>query len=548
MNAHRTASAILTGLVYALLSTALHADLTQTSLGITPLTDMRNSTYQGYAGGLYPDYANTPSPVHASAGLHAATNIVPLDANGQPSSTGKIVLVSVGMSNTSMEFSRFVSIAMTHATRNNALVVVDGAQSGQAYNSWTNVYAPTWTNVDMRLASAGVNSNQVQAVWLKQATINPSSVGDFPYHAWQLADGLQQIVRNLKTRYPNVKVAYLSSRTRAYITVSGTLNPEPYACESAFSVRWAIEAQMNGASNLNYDVARGLVCAPWIKWGPYLWADGTNSRSDGFTWPTNAVNADFVHPSTVGQALVATQLLAFFSTDATAAPWFLKRTVTGAPPICAAAADVLTGTVPFTVNFTANASDPDGTISEYLWTFDDGTFSVLSNSAKVFDVPGVFDARVTVADNRGNPTTCLVRITAVAPTNENHTPYLAVCQPMTIYYTRSGLISNTLLRVADSESAAANITFLIVSNTARGALLLNGVPLATHSIFTQDDINNLRLAFTNRTGGGWDRFYFSVSDGADGAFSNAHFRISIMPEPAVLGVLALLWASRKIRH
>src|SRR5436190_1257934 len=94
--------------------------------------------------------------------------------------------------------------------------------------------------------------------------------GGFPAAAQQLQGLLGQIVRNLRVRYPNVQLCFVSSRTYAgYATT--TLNPEPYAYESGFAVQWLIAQQAAGDPLLNCDPAAGPVVAPWLGWGPYLW-------------------------------------------------------------------------------------------------------------------------------------------------------------------------------------------------------------------------------------------------------------------------------------
>src|SRR5687768_9954711 len=225
------------------------------------------------------------------------------------------------------------------------------------------------------------------------------------------------IARALKVRYPNIKLVYLSSRTRAYVqAVTGGLNPETYAYESSFSVKWAIQNQLDGALHLNFDPVKGPVMAPYLCWGPYLWADGLQPRSDGFTWICSDLRADFTHPSTNGAAKVADQLLAFFKTDPTATPWFLRKTVTGQAPRCVPSASTNSGIVPLSVNFSANASDADGTIREYWWTFEDGTYATNANPVKTFVAPGKYHAQLTVMDNAGNTASGTVVVEAAAAT------------------------------------------------------------------------------------------------------------------------------------
>ena len=108
---------------------------------------------------------------------------------------------------------------------------------------------------------------------------------------------------------------------------------------------------------------------------------------------------------------VGAQLLTFFKTDATTTPWFLRSTVTGQPPTVTANASVTSGNTPLSVNFTASASDPDGSIAGYQWTFDDGTFSTAQNPTKSFPAPGIYNARLTVTDNSGNTVKRTITIT-----------------------------------------------------------------------------------------------------------------------------------------
>ncbi|MBI4621831.1 MAG: hypothetical protein HY736_01260 [Verrucomicrobia bacterium] len=294
--------------------------------GLVPLDEMTaDQNYKGRDGGLYGGGRNQPPAAHLKAALAEAARIVPRDADGKPAPQGKIGLLSVGMSNTTQEFSRFKELADRDPAKAAAVVIVDGAQGGQAAAQWAESSDNrVWQTVDARLRTAGVTAAQVQVAWLKQANIRPTE--PFPRHAEKLAADVTTILHLLKQRFPNLRIVYLSSRI--YAGYAGTpLNPEPYAYESAFAFRDLIRQQIEGQAALNCDPARGAVKAPLLLWGPYLWADGlTPRKSDGLVWTRADLREDGTHPSaTSGREKVARLLLAFLKNDATAKPWFVGQ-------------------------------------------------------------------------------------------------------------------------------------------------------------------------------------------------------------------------------
>lgn len=294
-----------------------------------PLNDLGTGRYLDFQGGLYEQGTNHPPADHAAAGLSAASRIVPRDPSGNPSPQGKIAFVSIGMSNTTQEFCAasgavcaswsFVGQALADpAVDKNALVLVNGAMGGQSADFWDSPSESNYNRVrDTVLARDGLTEAQVQAAWVKVANSQPSiALPAAESDAWRLVRQMGDITRSLKTRYPNLQIVYLSSRIYAgYATT--TLNPEPYAYESGFAVKWLIQAQIDQVRN------GGTIVEPWLAWGPYLWADGMNPRSDGLVWTRTDLANDGTHPSQSGQQKVGALLLAFLKSEPTAKSWFL---------------------------------------------------------------------------------------------------------------------------------------------------------------------------------------------------------------------------------
>ncbi|MBL8859166.1 MAG: hypothetical protein JNL28_11710 [Planctomycetes bacterium] len=309
----------LTTLALALPASAQNCS--QTAVGLVPLNDLGTGMHGGFQGGLYPLGSNTRPEAHTVDGLAAAQQVVPRNAAGDPSADGKIVLLSIGMSNTTQEFQALQALATADPLRHPRVQLVDGAQGGQTAATISNPAANFWTVVDQRLANSSASANQVQVVWFKEADANPNQA--FPVHAQILQSEFTAIMAILKSRFPNLRQCFLASRIYAgYAT--GTLNPEPYAYEQGFAVKWTIESQIQGTA-LNFDPARGPVVAPWIDWGTYNWADGLTARSDGLTWLCSDYQPDGTHPSPAGRTKVANLLLAFLHTEPTAASWYLAR-------------------------------------------------------------------------------------------------------------------------------------------------------------------------------------------------------------------------------
>ena len=343
-----------------------------------PLIDMTPSqTYMGYQGGLYPSGSQMMPMLHDTSGQNAASQILPRATDGSVDmQNGKIVFLSMGMSHVWYEFGQYfvpITIPANQAALNPKMEVVNGGQLGVTACYWTvtsgvlhncdppdpvnppcgNVLINPYDQVlNCFLKPLGLSENQVQAVWLKQAdrdpgpnnwaslcdVATPGCVNDDQHtDAVRLEQLMAENLRAAKIRYPNLKQVFVSSRSYAgYATT--TLNPEPYAYESSFAVKWLVQAQITQEQNpgtidpVAGDLSFNPGPAPWIAWGPYLWANGTTPNSQGTFWcngqagpPCNGEMDfrpdDHTHPTPAGQAKVANLLFNFFNTS-TLTPWF----------------------------------------------------------------------------------------------------------------------------------------------------------------------------------------------------------------------------------
>ena len=293
------------------------------SMGLKPLNEMTaDDRYKNQDGGLYGSGHNAPSEEHRRAAELELTRIQPLDFEGQPAANGKIAFISISMSNATQEFSRFKQLADVDPAKSKKLTIVDCAQGGQAMAEWAPADAPTWKEAARRLTAASVSPKQVQVAWIKLANKGPK--GELETHGRELERDAKAVLQNAKSRFPNLRIVYLSSRIYGGYATSH-LNPEPFAYESAFAARWLIQDQMKGEAGLNFNSEKGEVKAPLLLWGPYLWADGTTPRKDDkLSYLREDLAGDGTHPSASGKDKVAGLLLDFLKNDSLAKSWFVR--------------------------------------------------------------------------------------------------------------------------------------------------------------------------------------------------------------------------------
>ena len=313
-----------------------------------PLNDLRGGAYLGeYPGGLYPGGVNVMPVQHTEAGLALANSVQPLDVNGRPDPDGKIVFTSIGMSTTSSIFcgvadpsdpckqGTLMTVIQEDSDMNHDhLVLIDGADPGKVAEEWESPGAKTFERIEREeLTPLGLSELQVQVAWVNLASSQPThSLPDPNADALVLERQYGNVMRSIKERYPNIKLLFFSSRVYGGYAISD-INPEPYAYETGFAVKWLLEAQLNQmyqegnpvdleTGDLNYDTA-----APWIAWGPYVWADGSTPRSDGLIWMPEDLKADGIHLARLGVEKYSSILMEFLKTSRFTKCWSLREGV-----------------------------------------------------------------------------------------------------------------------------------------------------------------------------------------------------------------------------
>ena len=303
------------------------------------------NTYFGFAGGLYFG-SNAVPDAHATFGAQSARQIQPLNGNGTPDPNGAIVLMSISMSNATREWCHnastgapndvpcdpetFMGQASRDPSLNEELVIVNGARGGQALDRWDSPDDNEYQRIEEEVLPAfGLTEAQVQIVWVKTALRDEPSRPSLPdpnADAYALETTIGDVVRALNVRYPNLQQVFFSSRIYAGYADLNSNSPEPWAYETGFGTKWAIEAQITQRASGQVDAESGdLTGTPFMAWGPYLWSYGDRPREDGLVWSRNLFPPnDGIHPNNAGQEIVANYLLDFFKTSTFTRCWFVE--------------------------------------------------------------------------------------------------------------------------------------------------------------------------------------------------------------------------------
>ena len=234
-----------------------------------------------------------------------------LAENGVPTVTpsdGRIVIIAISMSNGRLEFDRYVELYDGHAEVDPGIGLVNCARGGNALESWLSKQS-LWDDCKEAVQAAGFALDQIRVVWAKNANQFTSGVPTLPdpaadYH--DLVENISALSERIGEEFPSVQAIFHTSRIYGgYVEEARqAARGEPISYEGGYAINAVIERWRRGY----------LPGAPWIGWGPYLWANATSPNASGISWTPDDFRdgGDDPHPSDQGQTKVADALHAFF--------------------------------------------------------------------------------------------------------------------------------------------------------------------------------------------------------------------------------------------
>jgi len=183
------------------------------STGLTPITDLGVGVFNGMQGGLYGNGQNSMPQNHLNAGIQIASQVLPLNAQGNYSINGKIGFISMGMSNANMFFAGLRDSANSYPYLNDKLTMVNGATGGYDIDAILDTTSQYWNTLNQKLSFAGLSNNQVQVIWFMQAKhISGIPENEGIAHIEILESKFLQAFLYFKQRFPNLKQIYCSGR------------------------------------------------------------------------------------------------------------------------------------------------------------------------------------------------------------------------------------------------------------------------------------------------------------------------------------------------
>lgn len=300
--------------------------------GKIPINDLAGGYFNGFAGGLYPDGTNTRPPGHLAKCIEHVSQIQPLDVDGSPSPSGKIVMMGIGASNPMTEFNKFKEISEYFEPLNDNLEIVNACVGGVAIQKMYEETDTYWLGVENLLEDAGLSALQVQVIWVEQENTNSYDTA-FNSATIGLVTDFLTLLRVFKDKFPNAQICYVSAR--AYAGYADPIDPDiskgllyPRDYFNGWALKRLVENAINAEEDYDFDGPDAEI--PLITWGTYHWTDGSTPRMDGlFLDCEEDLSPDGLHLAGPGEQKIGTFMFDYFKTDTTAKYWFYDEAYSG---------------------------------------------------------------------------------------------------------------------------------------------------------------------------------------------------------------------------
>lgn len=257
---------VTSGVIFYLdYQTGKQADQLASKKYLRSMVDVQN--YQGKAGGLYDNNTNKIPQDFITQGIGKTKNFVPLNIKGNPDrKSGKVVFAMIGSTYNSQENEAGMELLgrnMTQIVDKFQTVLIDNQE-----NSLKKLTVSTilWEGFGSQLSEKGLSNLQVRVLALD--ILDPVFLQSENMTSEQLKDFLIKIIELAQVQYPNLGIIYLHTPLfHGYLDA----DLEPYTYELAFDIRDLVIGQKldNGE--------------PLLLWGPYMWVNVDEIRSDGFS-------------------------------------------------------------------------------------------------------------------------------------------------------------------------------------------------------------------------------------------------------------------------
>lgn len=250
--------------------------------------------------GLYFDSDTAPA-AHRAQGVIAASTVVPLNDQGQPSSTGKIYIDFEGHSN-ALRIADGLKAAMAASSLESSKIRLRNlAQGGIDLQEWVEV------------VGVGTVDVRTQIVIMHHSLSKNFSGCDSSAYVDATLYYLRSRLVQLIAKYPNLKIVYAQSRELGAWKCYGSPGAaaEPAAWLNGFAVREFVDLQVAG-----FDTLLSYENAPFIAWGFNPWSATT---------PRSWFETGGLHPCTVGSGGAAAwgqQWYNFLLSNSSSRPWF----------------------------------------------------------------------------------------------------------------------------------------------------------------------------------------------------------------------------------